>query len=200
MTVYHHLNQLFVNIQVSGLDQFREDSGVQMQLFTGLDVTCAHYLYTADSADSTGHISYWIVVFYIQGTPSEEIPKLVPDHILLQACEQVTPDQLTSFVIGCLRLSEAVLSEIKQSEDGQFNHTLFECFIRWRNKLECAGVNAEQKLQEILSSIQETPQSAQPSRVLDMQETAPESGTYWWNTRHADRFTRHPVQQLSIKC
>ncbi len=58
MTVYHHLNQLFVNIQVSGLDQFREDSGVQMQLFTGLDVTCAHYLYTADSADSTGHISY----------------------------------------------------------------------------------------------------------------------------------------------
>ena len=31
-TVYHHLSQLSVNIQLNGLIKFREDSGVQMQL------------------------------------------------------------------------------------------------------------------------------------------------------------------------
>ncbi len=58
-TVYHHLSQLSVEIQVSGLIKFREESGVQIQLtdslFTGLDgirVNCHNAAVSGDIQSS----------------------------------------------------------------------------------------------------------------------------------------------------
>ena len=126
-TIYHHLSQLSVVIQLSGLIKFREDWDVQMEL-TWLDVTSVYCLDVAD---------WWFTVHWTGFHLDSTVSKLV------KSCDSV------SWVINTelselLRLqpSELIASESVHSKRQTFDQVLFStwCNIQKNKQLRSVVV------------------------------------------------------------
>ena len=84
------------------------------------------------------------------GIDQSDIPT-VDDVMLSSAATEIPNEQLKYFVLNKLGINETTLSHVKETERGDAYKIILECLVRWRNMMECAGEDAEQKLQTLLT-------------------------------------------------
>ncbi len=81
--------------------------------------------------------------------------KYIPDSQLNEVIGHIPGDQMSRFVVECLKIPEPTYTQIEKSEFGSVYETLMQCMFIWRNKIECQGQDAAEKLQIIQQQIRD---------------------------------------------
>ncbi len=82
-----------------------------------------------------------------------ESTSYVSESKLSDVIKGIRGDQMSRFVVECLKISEPTYTQILKSEHGSVYETLMQCIIIWRNKIECQGQDAAEKLQLVQQDI-----------------------------------------------
>ncbi len=96
----------------------------------------------------------------------QKIIEGLSEHQLSEVIKQIPGDQMSRFVVECLKIPEPTYTQITKTEHGAVYETLLQCMIIWRNKLECQGQDAVKKLELVQQIIRDKySQSTIPSQI-----------------------------------
>ncbi len=98
------------------------------------------------------NVEEYLMHFCVVLGSRQENTSYVSESQLREVIKGIGGDQMSRFVVECIDIPEPTYTQI-WSENGIVYETLMQCIIIWRNKIECQGQDAAEKLQLVQQDI-----------------------------------------------